>query len=433
MSPVRTRLAALLVFAALVAGCWGGATDPPPQLTTSLGPGPELAGDPMESLTQPTPTAAPSVEGAAEVVTVVVTATPEPGGGTAVSGGGDECDEDFSGCGIESDDHVHTDGESLDQPRPSETLRPGDQVTFSIEIGNFEGAGPADTIEVIHQFSPGLEFDLANNPEGFTQDNGDGDQLAYTWSPSTAAGPIVVVSGASLDAGETITIPLVLTIGDDWDGTFEHLASVDTWDPPLADAVAISHNDTQGAVRSVEVAASLGRVETQLPFGIGGPDGEGATAPVVASIEVACDIGDGFGVFADSGRVVTFNIWPQNVSTNSDIDYPTESLIWASGYYLVAETLGCNEEAYESLCGPIPEDPVLWEDWECVEQYRQPWCCDELTVNAANVLFPGGGGYGDVSVQLGWTGWGPEGPIVGQTMYPWGWQPDGWTPPWELM
>lgn len=107
-------------------------------------------------------------------------------------------------------------------------LAPGDQVTFSLEVTN-QGRSVAeidltDTIDLA-VWEP---FEAEYNPEGVTA----GDQaLPFTWVSDPAA-PVVTIVG-TLPPGETIAVPITLTIPatySDTAGPLENVAEISRFD-----------------------------------------------------------------------------------------------------------------------------------------------------------------------------------------------------------
>lgn len=112
-------------------------------------------------------------------------------------------------------------------------LAPGSDIEFEIVVTN-EGSR-IERLSVVDYVDPSVwqDFDLLLNPDGLT---GGDAALPFVWAGEASA-PIVEVEG-SLDQGEAITIPVTLSIRDDYGtqvGTLVNTAEIASFDDDLED------------------------------------------------------------------------------------------------------------------------------------------------------------------------------------------------------
>ncbi|MEM7091968.1 MAG: SdrD B-like domain-containing protein [Actinomycetota bacterium] len=90
---------------------------------------------------------------------------------------------------------------------------PNGPITFDLTITN-QGR-PVETIVVTDYVPSSLAYDQADNPAGSVNDDGDNDTFNYSWDVGSAT---VTITGATLDPGESVTVPIVLDISGSWAG-----------------------------------------------------------------------------------------------------------------------------------------------------------------------------------------------------------------------
>ncbi len=102
-------------------------------------------------------------------------------------------------------------------------VEPGDDVTFTIQLVN-QGNQPAGDLQIIDFVTPGswLAFDPAKNPPGTT---GGYASLPYAWISFGPRDGLATISG-TLAAGDTITLPVTLTVGESPRGSIDNHAEI---------------------------------------------------------------------------------------------------------------------------------------------------------------------------------------------------------------
>ncbi len=127
----------------------------------------------------------------------------------------------------------------LSQPALVDGVQVGDLITFDLTIVNQGRA--VQTLVVDDDVQAGLSYDQLDNPGGTVTDDGDLDSLAYSWGP----GPTVTITGDALDLGESITIPVALTVDAAWTGgALSNWAEISNFDDDQSSANGNSADGT---------------------------------------------------------------------------------------------------------------------------------------------------------------------------------------------
>ena len=152
------------------------------------------------------------------------------------------------------------------------------EITFDIVVTN-QGR-PVQTISVVDYVDPLLwdGFNATLNPNGSVADSG-GETFDYTWEADSIA-PVLTLVGvadAELVFGETVTIPVTLTIDTDWDGdplvNWSEISNFDNdTDPTNGDAdPANLANATDGPFVDLDSTPDVVQGNDNQPTGPGQP------------------------------------------------------------------------------------------------------------------------------------------------------------------
>ncbi len=107
----------------------------------------------------------------------------------------------------------------------------GTAVTFQLEVTN-QGA-PVRTIEITDYVQAGFEYDPSINPGG-TVDDSSRDTYSYEWSAEAGATPTVAISTeGALRLGESVRVPIVLTVAETHGGQLDNWAEISNFDDDL--------------------------------------------------------------------------------------------------------------------------------------------------------------------------------------------------------
>ena len=152
------------------------------------------------------------------------------GDGTGTPGDGvdstDEDDHDPADVEVERFDLAlrksYTSDDSVDGNSSDGIVNPGTNVTFTIEVFN-QGSKDASNIELVDfvDLTMWEAFAAADNPAGTTSGS---VSLPFTWSAQGTDGRVVITG--TLPAGQSLTLPVVLTVEASAVGTMDNYAEI---------------------------------------------------------------------------------------------------------------------------------------------------------------------------------------------------------------